>query len=89
MSRRSRFPVFTPVSSIAKVNVKVYVFYADLLYKIYPFLMHEDLLDLPDGCYLYVEHMKERKWYRKDLTPVLDEHVPPTLKMLVLVLGAR
>jgi hypothetical protein len=87
MTRPHSLPVFNVMSARARVDVKVYVFYADLLYKSYPFLMHQDLLELPDGCYLYTPVLPDRQWFRKDLTPILFEDVPPTLKMLALILG--
>lgn len=77
------------------------IFYAGLPYESYP---DEDTLnavrlacdqELYNGAFIYYHHGKSRweprRWYRMDLTPVLDTEaqsdVPPELKAYVLLLS--
>ncbi len=67
-------------------------FYANQLYKEWGMALYsKDLLDIPDAAYIHIPPglryvITEPGWYRKDLTPVLDQDVPPTLKALLLLL---
>ena len=68
------------------------VFYAGQLYEEWNLpLFLKERHDIPDGAYVLVPPgmriaLREPGWYRKDLTPVLDQDVPPTLKALLLLL---
>ena len=68
------------------------VFYANLLYEEWDMTLYpKGRLDIPDGAYIHIPPgilnvITEPGWYRKDLTPVLDQDVPPTLKALLLLL---
>ena len=65
-----------------------YVFYATLLYGIYPLERRSQFLhEVPDGVYVYMPWDKDVCWYLKDLTPVLIEDVPKELRALVLLMG--
>lgn len=67
-------------------------FYGGQLYEEWGMALYsKDLLDIPDGAYIHIPPglryvITEPGWYRKDLTPVLDQDVPPTLKALLLLL---
>jgi len=65
------------------------VFYAGLLYGEYAAtaVVWETIRwdpELYNGAYAYSQ--KERKWYRLDMTPVLDVDVPKELKAMLLLL---
>ena len=68
------------------------VFYAGQLYEEWDMTLYpKGRLDIPDGAYIHIPPgmryvITEPGWYRKDLTPVLDQDVPPTLKALLLLL---
>lgn len=66
------------------VQGTVLVFYADLLYQKFDSIFTADLINLPDGCYIWAP--LSRRWLRKDLTPILDEDVPAVLKMHLLLI---
>ena len=68
------------------------IFYANQLYEERDMtLSSKGRLVIPDGAYIHIQPglryvITEPGWYRKDLTPVLDQDVPPTLKALLLLL---
>ena len=68
------------------------VFYDGQLYEEWDMSLYsKGRLDIPDGAYIHIPPglryvRTESGWYRKDLTPVLDQDVPPTLKALLLLL---
>ncbi len=68
------------------------VFYAGQLYEEWDTTTYwNSRLDIPDGAYIHIPPglryvITEPGWYRKGLTPVLDQDVPPTLKALLLLL---
>ena len=68
------------------------VFYGGQLYEeLNISLYSKGRLDIPDGAYIHIPPgiryvITEPGWYRKGLTPVLDQDVPPTLKALLLLL---
>ena len=68
------------------------VFYANQLYEEWGISHYQKgRLDIPDGAYIHIppgilNAITMPRWYRKDLTPVLDQDVPPTLKALLLLL---
>ena len=68
------------------------VFYGNQLFEEWDMTTHlKGRLDIPDGAYIHIPRgiryvITEPGWYRKDLTPVLDQDVPPTLKALLLLL---
>ena len=65
----------------------IHVFYANQLYKSVEVDRDYSLIDLGpevyNGGYLIGS---SRKWFRCDLTPVLDEDVPKELKLLALLM---
>lgn len=62
-------------------------FYAGQIYDEWDRLTGGEVVDLPDGIYLYFQDdRQDRHWYMKDLTPVLLEDVPKELRLLVLLL---
>lgn len=70
---------------------KVTVFYAGRIYAEYLHLKaYREAItsesDVYQGGYLYLHDNKYGKWFRCDVTPVLDEDVPPELKMWLLIL---
>ena len=68
------------------------VFYGGQLYEEWDMLLYsKGRLDIPDGAYIHIPAgiryvITAPGWYRKDLTLVLDQNVPPTLKALLLLL---
>ena len=65
------------------------VFYAGLLYGEYAaeglrLLQVQGDLELYNGGYVYSK--SERKWFRMDMTPLLDEDVPLNLKAMLLLI---
>ena len=80
------------MSAFADEDPRILVFYADQLLEEWDLpLFWRNKFEVPDGAYLLVPDgmrmsIGKPGWYRKDLTPVLDADVPPTLKALVLLL---
>ena len=70
------------------------VFYAGMLHSEHNNMKPDVRLDLPDGCYIFLNRKYAgnpsafalQGWYRKDFTPVLLEDVPKELRMLQLLL---
>lgn len=65
------------------------VFYAGLLYGEYAaeglrLLQVQGDLELYNGGYIYDKH--DKRWYRMDVTPVLDVDVPLNLKAMLLLI---
>jgi len=68
-----------------------YIFYAGQLHSSFPtgseglrgYRLARLGAEIYNGAYLFAPN---KKWYRCDLTPVLDEDVPKELKMLVLLM---
>lgn len=65
------------------------VFYGKQIYGKYDRVTSRNLMDMPDGVYIYWKnHSNANKcWYLKDLTPVLLEDVPKSLRALALILN--
>ena len=63
----------------------IHVFYANQLYmSVEEGRSYQLIEEVYNGGYLIGS---SRKWYRCDLTPVLDEDVPKELKTLALLMG--